>query len=135
MVEAASSYPLLDVFWTMFIFFAWMIWIFMLITIFMDLFGRHDVSGWGKAGWTVFMLVLPFIGVLSYLITQSSSMAERKMAQAQKQQEQFDSYVKSVAGSSEGNPAAEIGRAKELLDGGAITADEFEALKQKALAK
>ncbi len=133
-VEAASGYPLLDAFWTMFIFFAWIIWIWMLFMIFADLFSRKDIGGWGKAGWTVLVLVLPFIGVLAYLISQSSAMADRRMAQVQAQQESFDSYVKSVAGSPDGHGAAEISRAKELLDSGAITAEEYETLKQKALA-
>jgi hypothetical protein len=131
-VAASSSYPLLDVFWTMFIFFAWMIWLWLLITVFMDLFSRHDVGGWGKAGWTAFMLVTPFIGVFVYLITESKAMAERKMAQAKASQESFDAYVKSVASSTSGT--TEIGRAKELLDSGAITPAEYEQIKAKALA-
>jgi hypothetical protein len=134
MVEAASDYPLLNVFWTMVIFFAWMIWIWLLITIFADLFSRRDIGGWGKAGWTLFVLVLPFVGVLIYLISQSNAMADRRMAQVKAQQESFDSYVKSVAASSGGAAATEIGRAKELLDSGAITQDEYDALKAKALA-
>ncbi len=134
MVEAASSYPLLNVFWTMVIFFAWMIWIWLLITIFADLFSRRDIGGWGKAGWTLFVLVLPFVGVLIYLIAQSGAMADRRMAQVKAQQESFDSYVKSVAATSGAAPATEIGRARELLDTGAITQDEFEAIKAKALA-
>lgn len=134
MVEAASDYPLMNVFWTMVIFFAWMIWIWLLITIFADLFSRRDVGGWGKAGWTLFVLVLPFVGVLIYLISQSSAMADRRMAQVKAQQESFDSYVKSVAATSDAAPASEIGRAKELLDSGAITQDEYDALKAKALS-
>ena len=92
-VLAASSYPLLNAFWTMLIFFAWVIWIWLLITIFSDLFRRHDVSGWGKAGWTAFMLVLPFVGVLVYMISQGQAMSERRLADAQAQQQGFDSYV------------------------------------------
>jgi hypothetical protein len=135
MVEAASNYPLMDVFWTMVIFFAWMIWIWLLITIFADLFSRRDISGWGKAGWTLLVLVLPFLGVLIYMISQSTAMADRRLAQVQAQQESFDSYVKSVAATSGGGaPASEIGRAKELLDTGAITQDEYDAIKAKALA-
>ena len=134
MVEAASSYPLMDVFWTMIVFFAWIIWIWLLFTVFADLFGRKDIGGWGKAGWTVFVLVLPFIGVLAYLISQSSAMAERRTAQVRTEQESFDRYVKSVAASPDGHGAAEISRAKELLDSGAITPEEFETLKQKALS-
>jgi hypothetical protein len=133
MISAASNgYPLLDVFWTMFIFFAWMIWLWLLITIFMDLFSRHDIGGWGKAGWTAFVLVTPFLGVFIYLISQSTAMAERKLAQAKASQESFDAYVKSVATSTSGT--AEITRAKELLDTGAITSAEYEQIKAKALA-
>ena len=136
-VLAASSYPLLNAFWTMLIFFAWVIWIWLLITIFSDLFRRHDVSGWGKAGWTAFMLVLPFVGVLVYMISQGQAMSERRLADAQAQQQGFDSYVRSVAATSATNGsggAAEIAKAKELLDSGAITPTEFESIKQKALA-
>lgn len=134
MVEAASSYPLLNAFWTMLIFFAWVIWIWMLFMIFADLFSRSDIGGWGKAGWTVFVLVLPFIGVLGYLISQSGAMAERRSAEAKASKEDFDAYVKSVAASSDGHGASEITRAKQLLDSGAITPEEYEALKRKALA-
>jgi Phospholipase_D-nuclease N-terminal len=127
----SSSYPLLNVIWTMIVFFAWVIWIWLLITIFADLFRRSDVSGWGKAGWVVVLLVLPFIGVLVYLIAQSRGMAERRNLDARAAKSQFDSYVRSV--SAEGKPADQIAKGKELLDSGAITPQEFEVLKQKAL--
>ena len=133
MVLAASDYPLLDVFWTMFIFVGWFIWVWMLIGIFSDLFRRHDVSGWAKAGWTVFVLVLPLVGVLIYLISQGRHMGERRMAEVKASQESFDAYVRSVASSPDGH-AAEIAKAKELLDSGAISAEEFAQLKAKALA-
>ena len=116
----ASSYPFLDVMWSMFIFFAWVIWIWFLITILSDVFRRHDLSGMGKAGWTVFLIFLPFLGALFYLISQGSKMAERNAE-----------FNRSVASSS--NPAEQIARGKELLDSGAITAAEFDALKQRAL--
>jgi len=132
MVEAASSYPLADAIWTMFVFFAWIIWIWLLFVIFADLFSRHDIGGWGKAGWVVLILVLPFLGVLIYVIAESHAMADRRLAQVKASQESFDKYVKSVA--TTGSPADQIGHAKELLDSGAITADEFETLKSKALA-
>jgi len=130
MIVADSSYPLLDVFWTMTIFFAWMIWIWLLIAIFMDLFSRHDVSGWGKAGWTFALIVLPLFGVLIYLITESKSMAERRSDAYRAQAKQFAAAYPSSNGSS----ASEIGKAKELLDSGAITTDEYEVMKQKVLA-
>ena len=128
----AADYPFLDVFWTMIIFFCWVIWIWMVIVIFSDIFSRHDISGWSKALWSVFIIVLPFLGVLVYLIANSKGMAERKMGQAQAQRAEFDSYVQNVAASS--GPAHEIDKAKSLLDSGAITQAEFDALKAKALA-
>jgi hypothetical protein len=129
-VLAASNYPFLDVMWTMLVFFAWVIWFWMLITVLMDVFRRHDLSGWGKAGWTIFVIILPFIGVLTYLIVESKGMAERNMAAAQTAQAQTDDYIRSVAGA---DPATQISQAKQLLDSGAISAQEYDALKQKAL--
>jgi hypothetical protein len=117
--------------WTMLVFFAWVTWFWMLITVLSDVFRRHDLSGWGKAGWTVFVIFLPFIGVLSYLIAQSEGMADRSMQAAQASQAQADEYIRSVAAQSD--PAEQIAKAKELLDRGAISATEYDALKQKAL--
>jgi putative oligomerization/nucleic acid binding protein/phospholipase D-like protein len=127
----ASDYPFLDVFWTMLVFFGWVIWFWLLITVFADLFRRHDVSGWGKAGWTLFVIVLPFLGVLVYLIAQGQHMAERKAADVKASQAAFDDYVRDVA-AKEG-PSDQIAKAKQLLDSGAIDASEFERLKAKAL--
>ena len=126
----AADYPFLDVLWTMIIFFAWVIWIWIAITVLIDVFRRHDISGWGKAGWTVFVIVAPVLGVLVYLIAQHEGMRERSAKQAQAQQQQFDQYVREAAGGS----AAEIAKAKELLDAGAITQAEFDAIKAKALS-
>ena len=126
----ASDYPLLDVFWTILIFFSWVIWFWIVITVFADLFRRHDISGWGKAAWVVFVIVLPFLGVLIYLIAQHDGMRERSTKDAQAQQQAFDQYVRDTAGGS----AAEIAQAKELLDSCAITQAEFDAIKAKALA-
>jgi hypothetical protein len=117
--------------WTMAVFFAWILWFWFLIMVFSDLFRRRDVSGWGKFGWMVFVIVLPFIGTLIYLISQGTGMEERRTAQAQASQARFDDYVRSV--SSESGGAAQIAKAKELLDSGAITRQEYEALKKKAL--
>ena len=128
----ASSYPFLDVMWSMFIFFAWVIWIWFLITILADVFRRHDLSGFGKAGWTIFLIFVPFLAALIYLISQGSAMAERNVKQQQASESQAQEYIRSVA--TTGNPAEQIARGKELLDSGAITAAEFDALKQKALA-
>jgi len=131
-VLLASDYPFLDVFWTLLVFFAWVIWFWLLITVFADLFRRHDVSGWGKALWCIFVIVVPFLGVLIYLGTQSKHMAERNAQQTQAAQAQMDDYVRSVAASN--GPAAEIENAKKLLDSGAISQAEFEQLKAKALS-
>jgi Phospholipase_D-nuclease N-terminal len=130
-VLAANDYPFLDIFWTMIIFFAWVIWFWLLITVFGDVFRRHDIGGWAKAAWTIFVIVTPFLGVLIYLIVESKGMAERNQQQAAAAQGQFDSYVKSVAASS---PADQIAKGKELLDSGAITQQEFDTLKAKAMA-
>jgi general stress protein CsbA len=128
----AADYPFLDVLWSMIIFFVWVAWIWMMILILTDVFRRPDLSGWGKAGWTIFLIVLPFLGALIYLIAQSDGMAERRAQDVQGQRAQMDDYVRSVAGS--GGPAAEIDKAKQLLDSGAITQTEYDALKAKALA-
>ncbi len=127
----AADYPFLDVFWTMLVFFGWVIWFWLLITVFGDLFRRHDISGWGKAGWTVFVIVLPVLGVLVYLIAQGKHMAERKMADAEASRAAFDDYVRQAA--SDAGPSDQIAKAKQLLDSGAIDAAEFEQLKRKAL--
>ena len=129
----ASSYPFLDIFWTILIFFSWVIWIWIAITVFIDLFRRHDIGGWGKALWVIFIIVLPFLGVLIYLIAYSKGMAERNADQARAQKQQLDEYVRETAGTGS-SPAHDIAKAKELLDSGAITQAEFDALKAKALA-
>jgi Short C-terminal domain/Phospholipase_D-nuclease N-terminal len=128
----AADYPFLDVFWTLLVFFAWVIWFWLLITVLADVFRRHDISGWAKVGWTIFVIIVPFLGVLIYLGTQSQHMAERNVQDAQAARAQMDDYVRSVA--TEGGAAAEIERAKKLLDSGAISQAEFDAIKQKALA-
>jgi general stress protein CsbA len=126
----AADYPFLDVLWTMILFFVWVAWIWIVITVFADLFRRHDISGWGKAAWVIFVIVLPFLGVLVYLIAQHDGMRERSVKQAQDQKQAFDQYVREAAG----GPAAEIAKAKELLDQGAISQEEFDSLKAKALS-
>jgi hypothetical protein len=130
-VVFAADYPFLDVFWTMLIFFFWVIWIWILITVLIDLFRRHDISGWGKAGWAIFMIVLPYLGVFVYLISQGKGMAERRAAEMQAGQAAFDDRVREVAAS---DPSEQIAKAKALLDSGAIDQAEFDQLKRKALA-
>lgn len=127
----AADYPFLDVIWTMLVFFAWIIWFWLLITVFADLFRRHDTSGFAKVLWIIFVIVLPYLGVFIYLIANHEGMAERGAKQVQAQQQATDAYIRSVAGG--GGAAAEIERAKGLLDSGAITQAEYEAIKTKAL--
>ena len=126
----ATDYPFLDVLWTMFIFFLFVIWIWILITVFVDIFRRKDVGGGTKALWIIFVIILPYLGVLIYLIANHDGMADRNMAAAQAQQAATDDYIRTVAGGS----AAEIEKAKGLLDSGAITQAEYDAIKAKALA-
>jgi len=128
----AASYPFLDILWDILIFFAWVIFIWIAITVLIDVFRRRDISGWVKAVWVVFVVILPWIGVLTYLIVNHSGMAERRTNEARAAQAQFDDYVRQTAGG--GGPASEIERAKQLLDRGAITQQEFEAIKAKALS-
>ena len=125
----AADYPFLNILWTMIIFFAWVAWLWIVITVFTDLFRRHDIGGWGKAAWVVFVIVLPFLGVLVYLIAQHDGMRERSVKQAQEQRAAFDQYVRQASGGS----AAEIAKAKELLDAGTINQAEFDAIKAKAV--
>ena len=129
----AADYPFIDVLGTMLVFFAWVIWFWILIRVLMDVFRRHDLSGWGKAGWTLFMIVLPFLGVLIYLIAHGKDMGQRDIEQARAAQAHLDQHIRSVAGSGGDGAAAQIAQAKSLLDSGAISPDEFERLKAKAL--
>ena len=129
----AADYPFLDLLWTMVIFFLWIIWFWLLFTVFADIFRRNDISGGKKTVWIVFAILLPFLGVFVYLITQNVGMTERQLERTRAQREQFDDYVRETAGGG-GGAAAEIEKAKQLLDSGAITPAEFDAIKQKALA-
>ena len=131
MLITASSYPFLNVFWDILIIFAWILFIWIAIIVFSDLFRRRDISGWGKAAWVVLIVLLPWIGVLAYLIVNHDGMAERSERQTQAARAQFDDYVRQAAG--KGGPASEIETAKKLLDSGTITQSEFDAIKAKAL--
>jgi len=126
----AADYPFLDLLWTMIIFFLWVIWFWLLFTVFADIFRRQDISGVKKTVWIVFTILVPFLGVFVYLITQNVGMTERQLARTRAQRDQFDAYVRETAG---GGAAAEIDKAKQLLDSGAITQAEFDTIKQKAL--
>ncbi|MGA8725513.1 MAG: SHOCT domain-containing protein [Acidimicrobiales bacterium] len=127
----AYDYPLLNIFWTMLEFFVFFLWIWLLIVVFMDIFRSQDISGWAKALWVVFVIVLPFIGVLVYLIARGGSMHERAVAQANQQQKAFDDYVRQAAGSS--SSADELAKLADLKSKGVISDAEFEAQKQKLL--
>ena len=126
----ASDYPFMDVLGSMLFFFFWVIWIWIVVTVLVDILRRHDIGGFAHAAWVIFVVILPWLGVLIYLIAQHDGMRERSMKQAETQQQAFDQYVRDAAGGS----AAEIAQAKQLLDSGAITQDEFAAIKAKALA-
>jgi len=128
----AYDYPFLDVLWTMFIIFLWIIWFWLLITVFSDIFRRHDIGGGKKVVWVVFVIIAPFLGVLIYLLVNNDGMTERNVKQVQSAKADTDEYIRSVAGSS--NPTDEIAKAKGLLDSGAITQAEFDQMKAKALA-
>jgi phospholipase D-like protein len=128
----AADYPFLDIVGTIVVFFAWVAWFWLLISVFSDLFRRHDISGWGKAAWSLFCIVLPFLGVFVYLIAQGKHMAERRAHDVADAQKQMDDYVRSVSHSNGGTE--QIARAKELLDKGAIDHTEYDRLKEKALA-
>jgi hypothetical protein len=127
-----ADYTFFDFFWSMLVFFLWIMWFWLLFTIWTDIFRRHDISGGMKAVWLLFTIVVPFLGVFVYLITQDDGMKERGIEHARRQRQELDSYVRETAGS--GGAAAEIERAKGLLDSGAITQDEFDTLKRNALA-
>ena len=122
----AADYPFLNIFWTMILFFTWVVWIWMMVAILSDVFRRRDMSGWGKAAWTVFLIVLPFVGALIYLISNHDGMADRDVKQHQAAQAEFDDYVKTVAKDGGGGAAPEIEKARALLDSGAIDQSEFE---------
>jgi Phospholipase_D-nuclease N-terminal len=127
-----ADYTFWDALWSLLVFFLWVAWFILLFHIVIDIFRRRDASGWKKAIWLVFILFVPFLGVFVYLIANSDDMARRNMEQAAAYRADMDEYVRSVA--SEGGAAAEIERAKKLLDSGAISQTEFDSIKAKALA-
>ena len=128
----ATDYPLLEAFETILIFFGFVIWLWLLFTVFADIFRRSDASAWVKVLWIVLIILLPFLGVFIYLIAEHKGMSERSIKQEEAARSQMDQYVKSVAGDR--GPAEQIANAKRLLDSGTITQAEFDEMKQKALA-
>jgi hypothetical protein len=131
-VILANSYPFLEVFWTILIFFGFVFWLMLLFNVIGDIFRRRDISGWGKVLWLIAIILIPYFGVFIYLIVEHEGLVQRSVNQQEAAQSQFDQYVQSVA--AQGDPAEQIAKAKSLLDSGAITQAEFEQIKQKALA-
>jgi len=127
MTLAEVDYPLLNLFWTTFIVFGWILWFWLLLRVFGDLFKRHDIGGGAKTGWVVFVLILPLIGSLTYLITQGRSMAERSVREYERQREATDDYIRSVAAEAD---STQMAKARGLLESGAITNDEFDRMVQ-----
>ena len=132
LASSSYSYPVLGAFWTIFMIFLWVIWFWILITIFIDLFRSHDLSGWAKALWFIFILIFPLIGVLVYLIARGSKMHEHAARDAQLQEQQFRQYVQEAAGSQ--SSADQLAKLADLRDRGVITPEEFEREKAKILA-
>ena len=126
-----ANYNFASFLWDMLLVFAFVIWFWLLITVFMDLFRRHDTSGFAKVLWVIFVIIAPYLGVLVYLLVEHRGMAERNVKQMQAQQAATDQYIRSVAGGA----AGEIEKAKGLLDSGAITQAEFDSIKAQALAQ
>ena len=132
LASSSYSYPILGVFWTIVMIFLWVVWFWILITIIIDIFRSHDLSGWVKALWFLFILFLPLIGVLVYLIARGGKMHERQVRQAQHQEDQLRSYVQEAAGSQ--SSADQLAKLADLRDRGVVTAEEFDREKAKILA-
>jgi hypothetical protein len=128
-----TGYPLLDVFLTMMWFFIWFLWIFLLVRIIFDIFRSHELNGWAKAAWLIFVIILPFLGVFVYLIARGHKMAEHDERDRARQQEQFKQYVQEAAGSSGGGNAEELNKLADLHSRGVLTDEEFAAQKAKVL--
>ena len=133
MILADSSYPLLNLFWSMFIFFLWVIWIWILITVFIDIFRSHDLGGFAKALWFLFVLFIPLIGVLVYLIARGGKMHEHAAQQAQQQDAEARAYIQQAAASAPASTADQLAKLADLRDRGVISAEEFEREKAKVL--
>ena len=131
MILASNNYPFLEVFWTILIFFAFIVWLWILFTVFTDIFRRHDTSGAVKVLWIIFIIIVPFLGVFVYLIVEHAGMTERTAKQMKQNEAQAADYVRSVT--AESDPTEQIAKAKQLLDNGTITQAEFEQAKAKAL--
>jgi flagellar biosynthesis/type III secretory pathway M-ring protein FliF/YscJ len=131
-LAASSDYPALNVFWTIFEIFAFIVWFWLLFVVLTDVFRSRDMSGWAKAAWTIFVIFLPLVGILAYLIVRGRSMRDRSAAAAMQQEEAFRSYVQEAAGS--GSTADQLSKLADLRQRGVISPDEFEQQKSKVLA-
>ncbi len=134
MLAATYQYPILDFFLTMLYFFLFVIWIWLLITVFVDIFRSHDMGGWAKALWVIFIIILPFLGVFVYLIARGGKMHERAAQQAAQQQKAFDQYVRQTAGTSGDTTADQLAKLADLKSQGVLSDAEFDAQKAKILA-
>jgi hypothetical protein len=134
MLAASYQYPILDFFLTMLYFFLFVIWIWLLIRVFMDIFRSHDIGGWAKALWALFVIILPFLGVFVYLIARGGKMQERAISEAAQQQQAFDAYVKETAGTDGASTADQLTKLADLKSQGVLTDAEFETQKSKILA-
>ena len=134
MLAATYQYPILDFFLTMLYFFLFIIWIWLLITVFVDIFRSHDMGGWAKALWVIFIIILPFLGVFVYLIARGGKMHERAARDAAQQQKAFDQYVREAAGTPGATSADQLSKLADLKSQGVLTDAEFEAQKSKILA-
>jgi ABC-type multidrug transport system fused ATPase/permease subunit len=129
----AYDYPILDIFLTMLWFFLFFIWIWLLVMVFFDIFRSHDMNGWIKGLWVIFIVILPFLGVLVYLIARGGSMQERRARDAAQQKQAFDQYVRETAGTSGEDTAAQLSKLSDLKSQGVLTEEEFQAEKAKLL--
>ena len=134
MLASSYQYPILDFFLTMLYFFLFVIWIWLLIMVFMDIFRSHDLGGWSKALWAIFIIILPFLGVFVYLIARGGKMHERQAQEAAQQQQAFDQYVKQAAGTPGASTADQLSKLSDLKSSGVLSDAEFEAQKAKILA-
>ncbi|MGX7678497.1 SHOCT domain-containing protein [Jatrophihabitans sp. DSM 45814] len=133
MILASSDFPLLDAFWSMLIFFLWILWFVLLFQIILDIFRSDDLSGWGKAGWMIFVIILPFLGVFVYVVARGKKMTGHRVQDAQRQDQAFRQYVQETAGSS-ASSADELAKLAQLRDQGVLTEQEFAAEKAKLLS-
>ncbi|GKQ39601.1 SHOCT domain-containing protein [Streptomyces sp. A012304] len=129
----AYDYPLLSVFWSMLLFFLWIMWLVLLFRVVVDIFRDDDLSGWGKAGWLAFTVLLPFLGVFVYVVARGKNMGRREVAQARAQQEDLDAYIRQTAAGGRTSSVDELARLSEIRSRGDITDEEFRRAKELVL--